>query len=120
MRPLSVGVHYSAEAPDRRDCDKYDGVCGVKWGMLDRWASSCWSEVTCRRCLTRQPKNRPAIGKCSNVESNDCEAPANYPGTVKTTCFNCGDFVCKPCSTVGPWRLWKKKRICTLCKQGER
>lgn len=119
-RPLCVAVHYNAWAPDYRVCDQYDGICGVKWWPLDRWVSSCWSEVTCGRCLRKKPSAVSTSGKCSNVESVECEAAANYPGSVRTKCFNCGDFVCRPCSRVQPWRRWKKKRICTLCNKGER
>jgi hypothetical protein len=58
-------------------------------------------------------------GKCCCVTSVECEAPANWPGRVGTRCYNCGDFVCRKCSTVRTERdrggSIRKRRVCDRC-----
>ena len=58
-------------------------------------------------------------GKCCVVYSDECEAPANGPGLVRTRCFACGQYVCRPCSLMRDWHRWTRKRVCMGCHEDE-
>jgi hypothetical protein len=57
---------------------------------------------------------------CSVVDSIDCEAPVDAPGTGPVvTCWACGDDVCRACSSVVayPWKgQIRRMRFCFNCQ----
>lgn len=68
-------------------------------------------------------------GFCHLVDPIDqtqrCEAPAGFRSgsgiyhgheTVATTCYSCGMFVCKTCSSKIPWH-GRIRRICGSCQE---
>jgi hypothetical protein len=66
-QPESGGmvVHFNEAAPAHVVCEAFDTVCGVSSGLLDRWVTCFWEDVTCQRCLRhkarreRIPPSRP-------------------------------------------------------------
>lgn len=50
-----IATHFNADAPPYRVCDAHDTACGVLAWMLDRWVSSRWADVSCKRCLRKKP-----------------------------------------------------------------
>lgn len=55
---------------------------------------------------------------CSNVTSPCCDAPANLQGVKKprTSCFACGEAVCKSCSRIMRWYTFGRRRVCDRCR----
>lgn len=57
---------------------------------------------------------------CSVVDSIDCVAPVDCPGTGPVvTCWACGDDVCRECSSIVSYR-WRgqhrRMRFCFTCQ----
>jgi hypothetical protein len=54
-----------------------------------------------------------------SLNNIDCEAPPGSYGSIRTTCFRCGNPACKGCSTKVRY-LGRQRRICADCIEDHR
>jgi hypothetical protein len=63
-----------------------------------------------------KPDRPSSLGYCSVVEGDDCVAPpCGFGGRVSTTCFACGDHVCRACSLYTRYLRYGRQRLCFGC-----